>query len=151
MKKRQPKIYIAQAMSGQIDTIVCLRSRRATKLLEMHGMKVLDPVAAEGVKETGKPIAPDAKTLRKFWERDKKMIRKSDALLDLTCGLRSEGVAQEVGFAKGWLKPVVRFYVAGKPGVNALEDDYCTDNLLDAVKWLQDYFKPDEGYENAVH
>ncbi len=138
MNERKIRVYVARAMSGRPAAEVVAEAKRDKKFLEAAGFEVLDPVSEEGVKASKKPIQSSKSAMDKYWKRDKEMIRQSDALLNMSPHLPSMGVIREHGYARYglWKKTVTVFPFGQIPPAGAVchyEDDYVTDNILDAV------------------
>ncbi len=135
------KIYLARAMSNRIKEDVYNEAIQDKSFLERAGITVLDPVIEEGVCPTKEVLMASYEQMTTFWKRDKQMIREAHAVLDMTPVMKSEGVAHELGYARYHLwKKIIRVYPVNKlppkGSVAYFEDDYLTDNLLDAVREL---------------
>ena len=135
------KIYTARAMTGRIKEEVVKEALQTKEWLEKAGFVVLDPVSAEGVQPTQQRLLSSKKQMDSFWPRDKEMIREANIIFDMTPGLKSEGVAHELGYARYCLwKPVVRIYPTGqfppKSSVAYYEDDSVVDSLEFAIEYV---------------
>lgn len=131
------RVYTAGAMTGLSGEELVERSLYVGQVLSDYHIEVLDPVAAEGVKATTTACQSSFDDLKKFWRRDKEMIRSAHVLFDITPEKKSEGVAHEIGYARYFLwKPVVRVYMNGgmptKASVVHFEDDIITYSLPEA-------------------
>ncbi len=136
--ERRIRIYVARGMTGRPAAEVVAEAKRDKTFLEAAGLEVLDPVSEEGVKPSKKPILSSPAAMNKYWKRDKQMIREADVLLDMSPHLPSMGVIREHGYARYhlWKKTVSVFPFGMLPPAGAVcyhEDDYVTDNILDAV------------------
>jgi len=132
------KVYIAHAMTGRPGNDVVKESYQAKIILGNYNIQVLDPVTVESVKSNNVKISVSNELLQNYWRRDKKMIRESHVLLDLTPERKSEGVSHEIGYARYFLwKPVIRVYPFSKKPSNLsvalFEDDFITDSLNEAA------------------
>jgi len=128
-------------MTGRIKEEVVLEAIQDKEFFEKVGFKVLCPVIAENVQPTKQVLCSSKKAMDKFWPRDKEMIREVHVVVDMTPGLKSEGVAHELGYARYNLwKPVVRIYPENKlpfpSSVAWFEDDYICDSKIEAVEYI---------------
>lgn len=135
------KVYLARAMSGRIMEDVVKEAAADRKYLRECGDgKVfipLDPVQEEGVKPRKKKLQASYDDMVNFWKRDKQLIREANVVFDMTPGMKSEGVAHELAYARYFLwKPVVRVYRDGnlppKGSVAFFEDDVLAQSLFEA-------------------
>lgn len=111
----------------------------AMGVLQKYGIRVLDPVRAEGIVPTKARVASSPENLNRYWKRDKELIRASDVVLDLTGSHKSAGVEHEVGYARYFLWiPVVRVWPRLGVSVAKLEDDLIVDNLETAAFEIQE-------------
>jgi hypothetical protein len=138
MFDKKIKIYPARAMTNRIKEDVVKDARRDKEFLEKAGIEVLCPVLKEKVAATKTILSSDVKHMQVYWPQDKKMIREAHIIFDMTPQLNSEGVKHEIGYARYHLwKKVIRIYPLGQippaSSIAAMEDDYLTDNLIDAV------------------
>lgn len=132
------RCYVAHAMTGRSGNELLAESAEVKKVLERHGIEPLDPVITENVKKTHKPLHNNGETLKRYWARDKKMIREAHVLLDITGPAKSEGVAHEIGLARyGLWKPVIRVYEHLGPSIARIEDDYIARNVEDAARMIE--------------
>lgn len=132
------KVYVARAMTGRVKADVVKEAKADKEFLEACGFIVLDPVSEEGVKATKETLLSPKSAMDSYWPRDKAMIREADVVFNMSPHLPSLGVIREHGYARYHLwKKVVSIFPTGKlPAEGAIchyEDDYVTDNLLDAV------------------
>lgn len=121
-------VYLAQAMSGKKCLEICEQNTIATDVLTANGIVVNSPVVAEGIFPIDAPLfAKSEYELRKKWQIDKELIKRSDVLLDISGWTSSEGVKFEVGFARYALfKPVVRVHPTLGISIGRFEsDDIC--------------------------
>ncbi len=137
------KIYQAVKMTGRSAKGVVEQTTRARRLFQSYGIEVLDPVQEEQVEPTAGLIIGSAKDkhvdLKKFWKRDKQMIREAHVVVDLTPTAKSEGVLHEIGYARyGLWKPVVRVYDGDiKTGIQSFEDDALVGSVADAAALIR--------------
>lgn len=134
----QIKIYLARGMSGRSKAEVVKEAKRDKEFLEKAGFKVLCPVLEEGIKAESGEILASIEEMNEHWRRDKAMIREAHVVWDMTPHLKSEGVLHEIGYARYHLwKKVFRIFPAGQlpppSSIAFYEDDYVTDDLMDAV------------------
>lgn len=130
-------VYCARRMTGVPGRQLVAQSLRAKKVLEAHGINVLDPVLSEKVKRTYKPLYNSFAKLKEYWYRDKAMIRKAHAVIDMTPQHNSEGVKHEIGYARYFLwKPVIRIYPELGPSVARIEDDFIAGSLEEAADMI---------------
>jgi hypothetical protein len=139
------KIYLARAMTGRLKCDVLREAELANSLVRAHGIEPLDPVTQEGVENVPEILAAPDEHLRKFWRRDKEMIREAHVVFDMSPEMKSEGVAHEVAYARYYLwKPVVRVYSAEEQiplvSVARIEDDYLAPNLDLALVYAKNRF-----------
>lgn len=139
------KIYTAQKMTGRDQAEMVNMAKKAKKVFEGAGIKVLDPVLEEHVKPTNEVLVDKPLSLLKdYWKRDKQMIREAHVVVDLTPESKSEGVAHEIGYARYNLwKPVVRVYSGdSKPAsmIAIFEDDLIVHSLEEAAVQIQKYW-----------
>jgi len=132
------KVYLARAMTGRVKSEVLAEAQAANAVLVMHGLLPLDPVTQEGIEAVPEVIAAPEEHLRKFWQRDKEMIREAHIIFDMSPTMKSEGVAHEVGYARYFLwKPVVRVYsgtnIPPTNSVARIEDDFLAGSLGEAI------------------
>ena len=133
------RVYVARAMSGRVMEDVVNEATNDRGIFRFYGIDPLDPVAEEGVKKKKKKLQSTYKAMVKFWKRDKEMIREAHVLFDTTPGMKSEGVAHEIGYARYFLwKPVVRVYKDGilppKSSIACFEDDLIVGSLDEACR-----------------
>lgn len=133
------KVYCARGMTGRIMEEVVKEAKVQRRILQHHGIQVLDPVLEEGVKPKKKKLISSYYKMVKYWKRDKQMIRESDIIFDMTPWLKSEGVSHELGYARYFLwKPIIRVYWDGeKPSMSSIayfEDDLIVDSLKEAIE-----------------
>jgi hypothetical protein len=138
MFDKKIKIYPCRGMTGRIKEDVVKEARRDKEFMEKAGIEVLCPVLKEKVAATKAILSSDLKHMLIYWPQDKKMIREAHVVFDMTPQLNSEGVKHEIGYARYHLwKKVIRIYPAGQippsSSIAAMEDDYLTDNLIDAI------------------
>lgn len=139
------KIYTAQKMTGRDQAEMVNMAKKAKKVFEGAGIKVLDPVLEEHVKPTNEILVDKPLSLLKdYWKRDKQMIREAHVVVDLTPEAKSEGVAHEIGYARYALwKPIVRVYQPdSKPAsmIAIFEDDLIVHSLEEAAVQIQKYW-----------
>ena len=137
------KIYTARAMSGRSMEEVVREAYFDKWLFEKNGIKVLDPVSVEGVKPKKKKLKASKNLMKKYWPRDKAMIREAHVFVDCTPHLKSQGVERESGYARYCLwKPIVRLFpfnqLPAEGSVAYFEDDIITDDLIKAVQLIKD-------------
>ncbi len=87
---------------------------------------------------TKQVLVSSKKAMDKYWARDKDMIRAAHVIFNMSPDKPSLGVIREHGYARYCLwKKVISVFPPGKmPGKAAVchyEDDYVTDNIMDAV------------------
>lgn len=133
------RVYAAGAMTGLSGEELVERSFHIAQVLSDHGIEVLDPVSAEGVKPTATPVQTTHRDLAVFWQRDKELIRQAHVIFDVTPDKKSEGVAHEIGYGRYFLyKPIIRVYMNGgmpiKASVAHFEDDMLCMSLEEACK-----------------
>lgn len=133
------KVYCATAMTGRTGKELVAQSAYVKKVLNFYGLEILDPISVEGVKKDDKPLMNAPGVLKKYWKRDKEMIRQAHVVLDVTGPAKSEGVAHEIGYARFFLwKPVVRVYPNLGPSIARFEDDLIVSNLHEAGWMIND-------------
>jgi hypothetical protein len=133
------KVYCAKRMTGVPGRQLVAEAKRNKIILEKHGITVLDPVLAEKVKRTYRPLHNGFSTLKKYWFRDKALIQEAHAILDCTPQFNSEGVKHEIGYARYFLwKPVVRIYPDLGPSVARIEDDFIAGSLDEAADMMNE-------------
>lgn len=137
------RVYQAVKMTGRSAKGVVEQTTRARRLFQKYGIEVLDPVQEENVEPVAGMIIGSVKdkhdNLKKFWKRDKEMIRQAHVLVDLTPTAKSEGVLHEIGYARYHLwKPVVRIY-DGEPlcGIQSFEDDALVNGVEAAAALIR--------------
>jgi hypothetical protein len=138
MFDKKIKIYVARGMTGRIKEDVVKEAKHDKEFLEKAGIEVLCPVLKEHVQATKAVLQSDLKHMKIFWPTDKLMIQEAHIVLDMTPHLNSEGVKHEIGLCRyGYWKKVIRVYPLGQippvSSVAALEDDYLTDDIRDAI------------------
>lgn len=128
------KAYIAHAMTGRSGEEMHAESEMARAVLSVFGIETLDPVYAEGVDRGERQLTNSLEDLKVYWARDKQLIREAHVLIDLTPGMKSEGVSHEIGYARYFLwKPVIRVGNAFPlASVAHFEDDAIVSDLWDA-------------------
>lgn len=139
------KVYTAQKMTGRDQKEMVDLAKKAKKVFEGAGIKVLDPVLEEHVKPTNELLGDKPlNMLKDYWKRDKQMIREAHVVVDLTPDMKSEGVAHEIGYARYALwKPIVRCYPDGsKPAsmIAVFEDDLIVHSLEEAAVQIHKYW-----------
>jgi hypothetical protein len=118
------KVYLAHAMTGRTGEELLAESKVAAQIAAKYNVELLDPVVAENVARSKRPLHNKQDALAEYWRRDKEMIRAAHVLLDYTGPAKSEGVAHEIGYARfGLWKPVVRIWPKLGPSVAWIEDD----------------------------
>jgi len=129
------RAYTATSMTGRTGADLLAQSIIVRSVLRRHGIEALDPVMAEGVAPSDVPLASGIDELADHWARDKRMIRDSHVLIDLTPLAKSEGVAHEIGLARYcyWI-PVVRIYTPRGASVAHFEDDLIVPDLETAAR-----------------
>ncbi len=135
------KIYPCRSMTGRVKEEVVQEAIADKEWFEKAGLTVLCPVIAENVQPTKQVLCSSKKAMDKFWPRDKEMIREAHVVVDMTPGLKSEGVAHELGYSRYALwKPVVRVYPEKKlpipSSVAWYEDDYICDSKEEALEYI---------------
>lgn len=138
MFNRKIRIYVARAMTGRVKEEVVNDARRDKEFLEKAGIEVLCPVISEGVEPTKQVLRSSKQAMDRYWQRDKEMIREADILLNMSPDQPSLGVIREYGYARYclWKKVISVFPVGKVPAKAAIchyEDDYVTDDMMDAV------------------
>lgn len=137
MNKTDVIVYTASSMTGRTGEELIAQSKHVHRILGNWGITVLDPIAAENVKDSDKPLHNTGTQLAEYWQRDKRMIREAHVLLDITGPAKSEGVAHEIGYARYNLwKPVVRIYAENKSKISVarFEDDIIVESLPQAAE-----------------
>lgn len=132
------KVYVARAMTGRVKEEVVREAQADKAFLEAAGFTVLDPVSEEGVTATKDKLQSPKYLMDAYWPRDKAMIREAHIVFNMSPHMPSLGVIREHGYARYHLwKKVISIFPLGKiPAQGAIchyEDDYVTDNLIDAV------------------
>lgn len=104
------KIYAAQGMSGRIQAEMRKDAEMLVRVGAEYGFEILSPVIEEEIPMLNEPLVQlSEEQLRRFWARDKEMLREADILLDYKGCNRSDGVSNEIGIMRyGLWKPVVR-------------------------------------------
>lgn len=130
--------YVARAMTGRVKEDVVSEAKKDKEFFEKAGFIVLCPVSEEGVEPTKQIIRSSKQAMDKYWDRDKQMIRQSHVLFNMSPDQPSLGVIREHGYARYALwKKVISIFPSGKlpqkAAVCHYEDDYVTDDILDAV------------------
>jgi len=138
-------VYTAQKMTGRSQAEMVDLAKKAKRIFESSGIRVLDPVLEEHVKHTNQPLQDKPLSLlHDYWTRDKAMIREANVVVDLTPEMKSEGVAHEIGYARyGLWKPIVRVYGEGsKPAsmIAIFEDDLIVHSLEEAAVQINKYW-----------
>lgn len=136
--EKQPKCYVARAMTGRIKEEVVAEALRDKAILEKAGFTVLCPVVEESVPATKEVLRSSKKAMDLYWPRDKAMIREADVIFNMSPHLPSLGVIREHGYARYYLwKKVISVFPKGalpiKSAVCYYEDDFVTDNLDFAI------------------
>lgn len=134
--------YVAHAITNRTGNELWKESTITEIVLRRNGIKAIDPIVIEGLPRTDEPVPnrPDAGG-DIIWRRDKKAIRDSHVIIDITPESKSEGVLRELGYARFFLwKPVIRVY---KPGsephmATVFEDDVIAYSLDEAAKIIID-------------
>lgn len=105
-------VYLAQAMTGKNCRQIVELDTKVTKIFKKRGIRVNSPVAVEGVKASNKPLGViSSDDLLVKWKEDKRMIRRSNILVDIAAWSSSEGVKFEIGFSRyAMFMPVVRIH-----------------------------------------
>lgn len=144
------RAYTARRMSGLYWTDIALEAAFDKETLAEHGIEALDPVLAEidemGLVPAGRcgDGAKGQSYLAAHWARDKRMIRRSHVLIDLSPEQKSEGVAHEIGYARYELwKPVIRVYRNGQrptASIAYFENDLIVNSLDDAAYWINEFW-----------
>ena len=99
------------------------------------GVELLDPVREENVKPSAKIVKASDRMLRKYWARDKELIRRAHVLIDISGPEKSEGVAHEIGYARYYLhKPVIRVYQGLGASVARIEADAIAQDFVGALR-----------------
>ncbi len=134
-------LYLARSMSGRVKEEVVSEAQSDKQFFESAGFKVLCPVIAENVKPTQEKLIASKKAMDQYWPRDKEMIREAHLVLDMTPGLKSEGVSHEIGYARYTLwKPVIRVYEEGKLPIKSsvawFEDDCIVDDKRLVIEYI---------------
>lgn len=133
------RVYLAHAMTGRTGDELLAESKKAAEIAAKYGVELLDPVVAENVHKSKKPLRNKQAALNEYWRRDKEMIRQAHVLLDYTGPAKSEGVAHEIGYARFALwKPVVRLWPNLGPSVAWIEDDVIVNEPEAAFKAISD-------------
>lgn len=132
------KCYVARGMTGVDQADLVADAKRVRNYLEGAGFEVLDPVKAENIKSTNKKLRSSKKKMDSWWARDKRMIREAHIIFVISPHLTSQGVTHEIGYARYFLwKKVIQIFpprhLPPEGSVAYYEDDYITDNLIDAV------------------
>jgi hypothetical protein len=136
--KVNTRVYLGQQMTGIRHDLIYRRNFYCTKVMEKHGIMVLSPVTAEGVKPNKKKLnQPSQEQLTMFWKKDKWLIRHSHVLLDITGPSKSQGLLHEIGYARYHLfKPIVRIMKVQGPSVAIEEDDLLVKSVEEAAKLI---------------
>lgn len=134
------KVYLARAMSHRIKEEVVAESKADKEFLEKAGFEVLCPVSKENVPATKQILLSSRKSMENYWPEDKRMIRESHVIFDMSPNFNSEGVKHEIGYARYCLwKPVIRIFTSGQlplsSSVARFEDDFICDSLIEAVEY----------------
>lgn len=134
-------LYLARAMSHRIKEDVVKESEKDTKFFTDAGFKVNCPVSKENIQPTKQKLLASKKALLTYWPEDKRMIRESNIVIDMSPNFNSEGVKHEIGYSRYCLwKPIVRIFPTGElpigSSVSYLEDDYICDSLEEAVEYI---------------
>lgn len=97
----RPKIYLAGSMAGRITKEVIAERKKASKLCIKMGMAPLDPGFTEAKDWTGYRISDSMtlKKMKKYVDKDLKLIRRSDGLIKLTGDKASDGTDYEKDYA----------------------------------------------------
>lgn len=132
------KIYVARAMSGRVKEDVVNDAKKDKEFFEKAGLTVLCPVTEEHVEPTKQVLRASKQAMDRYWNRDKEMIRQAHILFNMSPDQPSLGVIREHGYARYCLwKKVISVFPPGKlPSKAAVchyEDDYVTDDVMDAV------------------
>lgn len=134
-------LYLARAMSHRVKEDVVKEAKSDKEFFEKSGFKVNCPVEKERIPSTKQVLLASKKALQTFWPQDKKLIRESHVLIDMSPTYNSEGVKHELAYARFCLwKPVVRVFPSGQLPIGSsvayLEDDMVCDSLLEAVEYI---------------
>lgn len=135
------KIYIAQGMSGRMQDEMRRDADMLVRVLGEYGFEALSPVVEENIPYVHEPLIQlSEEQLKRFWKRDKELLRDADILLDYMGCNKSDGVANEIGIMRfGLWKPVARIWPnAPKICISQLEHDVIVDTLSDALKIIQE-------------
>lgn len=141
-----PTVYLAGRMEGRTYDECIAERNKAKRLLEEHGITVLDPLRGKEYL-SGKKITreekPGGMSIAEIIARDKYDMKRSDLLLILTGDDTSDGTWLEFGYAKYKLDiPVVMIAPSrvGKHGWSNYEATYIAKDLDYAINWIIDYF-----------
>lgn len=135
MSNAKIKVYVAHRMTGRFCDELVAEALLTKRVLENYGFEILDPILSENVQNVHEVLTQvDEAQLKRYWKRDKEMIREADILLDYMACNKSDGVAKELGYARYCLwKPVVRVFPSLGLSISRLEDDVIVETLTDAV------------------
>jgi nucleoside 2-deoxyribosyltransferase len=99
---RKPKIYLAGSMAGRVTKEVLAERKKASRLCRQMGMAPLDPGYTEAKDWTGYRISDtmSLKKMKKYVDKDLKLIRRADGLIKLTGDKASDGTDFEKDYAK---------------------------------------------------
>src|SRR5579864_8806416 len=97
----RPKIYLAGSMAGRVTKEVIAERKKASKLCRQMGMAPLDPGYTECKDWTGYRISDSMSRARmkRYVEKDIKLIRRADGLIKLTGDKASDGTDFEKDLA----------------------------------------------------
>jgi len=123
------RAYISSSMTGRSGTDLVKQAALIQNLGRHYGVEILDPIVEEGVEESHVLLANNLDTLRKFFSRDKEMIRKAHILIDITADRKSFGTEYEIGYARYHLhRPCIRVHPNLAHSVAVIESDViCRD------------------------
>jgi hypothetical protein len=134
--------YIAHAMTNRPGSELWNESTITEIILGRHGITTIDPVIEENIPNTDDviPNKPGADGLI-AWNNDKRAIRRSHVVIDITPESKSEGVLRELGYARFFLwKPVIRVYRPGSSPhmITVFEDDVIAYSLEEAAQIINE-------------
>lgn len=142
LHKINVRVYLCQAMTGIRQNVIYQRNAYCTRVLEKYGIEVWSPVTEEGVSPSNKKLdQPSQEQLRKFWRRDKFLIKHCHVLLDITGPSRSQGSLHEIGLARYFIfQPVVRVMKLSGPSVVIEEEDLIAPTVEKAAQLITQEF-----------
>ncbi len=139
MQEHDPiKLYICQPMTGLYCDEILAIAEMLQRVCNNYGFVLLSPIFRERIPRVHELLTPASKAeLLSNWKGDKTMIKDADVVVDFMGLGKSNGVNNEICYARyGLWKPVVHVWPNMPLNISQLEGDAHCESLIEAMELI---------------